>query len=310
MGALVELFGVDGSHYVLSGPGAGDQGLYLGTDPQGLYDSPVETTYKSGAFEIGGKLTKVTRRYRNLMLSIGAYAFGPEEWAEADSNIRKAFEYELDPWDPNATPTTLRITTDRSGPRELGVFMSESPVMEMSTDPFDYEHSELPVALVAPEPDWQSPADVESVTFTGTSGEQFITLSNPTPLPMMHTWVVAGRATGVALPDFSWTGPKYARVPGVDQATGKDHSARMITIDVVEQDGGGVTAEVDRMKIPFRNKANSMRLMAKMKGNRLLYKVPPYTPPTQVPVWVTGAQPGLTVTCIQPRLWPRPWGLE
>lgn len=309
MGALVELFGVDGSHYVLSGPGAGDQGLYLGTDPQGLYDSPVETTYKSGAFEIGGKLTKVTRRYRNLMLSIGAYAFGPEEWAEADSNIRKAFEYELDPWDPNAMPTILRVTTDRSGPRELRVFMSESPVMEMSTDPFDYEHSELPVALVAPEPDWQSPAEVESVTFTGTSGEQFITLSNPTPLPMMHTWIIAGQGT-VGLPDFSWTGPKYARVPGVDQATGKDHSSRMLTLQVLPEDAGGVTAEVDRMKIPFRNKANSMRPTAAMRGNRLLYKVPPYTPPTQVPVYVTAAQPGLTVTCIQPRLWPRPWGLE
>lgn len=309
MGALVELFGVDGSHYVLSGPGAGDDGLYLGVDPQGLYDSPVETVYKSGAFEIGGKLTKVTRRYRNVMLPIGAYAYSPDEWAEADSNVRKAFDYELDPYDPNASPTVLRVTTDRSGPRELRVFMSESPVMEMSTDPWDYEHSLLPVALIAPQPDWEAPADVSSYVCEGTSGQGSVTLSNPTPLPMMHTWVIAGQGT-VALPDFSWTGPKYARVPGVDQSSGKDHSARMLTIAVLPEDGGGVTAEVNRMKIPFRNAANSMRPTAAMKGNRLLYKVPPYTPPTEVPVWVTAAQPGLTVSCIQPRLWPRPWGME
>ena len=307
MGALVELFGVDGSHHPLSGDGV--ENIYLGTSPQGLYDSPVETSYKSGAFEIGGKLTKVTRRYRNLMLPIGSYAHSPDEWAEADSQVRKAFDYELDPWDPDANPAIIRITTDRSGPRELGVFMSESPVMEMETDPWDYEHSLLPVMLIAPDPDWQSPADVSEVTFTGTSGEQFVTVSNPTPLPMMHTWIIAGQGT-VALPDFSWTGPKYARVPGVDLASGKDHSERMLTIDSLPEDGGGITAEVDRMKIPFRNVVNSMRPTAAMRGNRLLYKVPPYTPPTQLPVWVTGAQPGLKVSCIQPRLWPRPWGGE
>lgn len=307
MGALVELFGVDGSRHVLSGEGT--ENIYLGTSPQGLYDSPVETTYKSGAFEIGGKLTKVTRRYRNLMLPIGAYGDTPDEWAEADSAIRAAFEYSLDPWDPDAKPAIIRVTTDRSGPREIGVFMSESPVMEMDTDPWDYTHSLLPVALIAPDPDWQSPADVSSVTFSGTSGEQFVTIWNPTPLPMMHTWVIAGQGT-VALPDVSWTGPKNARVPGVDQATGKDHSTRMLTLEIKAEDGGGATAEVDRMKIPFRNKANSMRLVAAMRGNRLLYKVPPKTPPTQLPVWVTNAQPGLTVSCIQQRLWPRPWGLE
>lgn len=307
MGALVELFGVDGSHHVLSGEGV--ENIYLGTSPQGLYDSPVETTYKSGAFEIGGKLTKVTRRYRSLMLPIAAYAYDPEEWAEADSQIRKCFDYEIDPWDPNANPAIIRITTDRSGPRELGVFMSESPVMEMETDPHGYEHSVLPVPLIAPEPDWKSPAEVSSATFADTSGQQMVTISNPTPLPMMHTWIIAGVGT-VALPDFSWTGPKYGRVPGVDQATGKDHSERMLTIEVLPEDGGGITAEVDRMKIPFRNVVNSMRPTAASRGNRLLYKVPPYTPPTQVPVWVTGAQPGLTVSCVQPRLWTRPWGTE
>ena len=307
MGALVELFGVDGSRIVLSGDGV--ENIYLGTSPQGLYDSPVETNYKSGAFEIGGKLTKVTRRYRNLLLPIGAYANTPDEWAEADSAIRKAFDYELDPWDPDAKPAVLRVTTDMSGSRDLGVFMSESPVMDMETDPHNYELSLLPVALIAPDPDWQSPADVSEVTFTGTSGEEFVTIANPTPLPMMHTWVIAGVGT-VALPDFSWTGPKYARVPGVDLASGRDHSERMLTIEVLLEDGGGITAEVDRMKIPFRNFVNSMRPTAAMRGNRLLYKVPPYTPPTQVPVWVTGATPGLKVSCIQPRLWPRPWGLE
>lgn len=323
MGATVELFGVDGSHYVLAGDGAGDDGIYLGTDPQGLYDSPVTVTSKSGAFEIGGKPTKVTRRIREVMLPLGAYAYTPDDWAEADSKIRKAFDYEVDPWDPDATPTRLRVTTDESGSRDLFLLMTESPVMDLSTDPHDYEHSLLPVVCAAHQPDWFEPPVISPVHWLGettpgelpgTSGEGTVWIENPTPLPMMHTWVISGQGT-VALPDFSWTGPKYARVPGVDLASGKDDSERMLTLTpLTEADGGGAVVEVDRMKIPIRNKAGAngegSNIAGRMGGRRLLHKVPPYTPPTQLPVWATAAQPGLRVELIMKRLWPRPWGLE
>lgn len=318
MGAKVELFGVDGSYFCLSGEGGGEQGVYLGTSPAGLYDTDVKVTYKSGAFEIGGKPTKKTINYRELVLGLGAYAYSPEEWATIDSQIRKAFDYEVDPWDPEATASRLRVTGVNSAPRDLMVLLSQSPVMDMETDPHDYEHSLLPVTLIAGQPNWfeedwlgdeacPSHWELES----GTSGEGTVWISNPTDQPMMHTWVINGPAGAIfGLPDFSWTGPKYARVPGVDFKSGRDDSERMYTTPaLVSADGGGATLEVDRMRLPIRSFADT-NMAGRTNGRRLLYKVPPYTPPTEIPVYVTNAAPGSGVVLRQPRLWSRPWGLE
>ncbi|MFC9769037.1 hypothetical protein [Rhodococcus jostii] len=312
MGAKVELFGVDGSYFCLSGDGGGDQGVYLGTSPAGLCDAPVKVTYKSGAFEIGGTPVKKTIHYRELVLGLGAYAYSAEQWALVDSQLRKAFDYEVDPWDPNATAARLRVTTDQSGSRDLLVLLSESPVMDMDTDPHDYEHSLLPVTLVAGQPMWFQEDVIDSWELTsGSAGSGTVTIANPTDQPMLHTWVINGPAGATfSLPDVSWTGPRYARVPGVDHTSGRDDSERIYTTPtLVSEDGGGATVEVDRMRLPIRSLTNT-NMAGRTGGRRLLYKVPPYTPPTEVPVSVTGGAPGSGVVLRQPRLWSRPWGLE
>lgn len=63
------------------------------------------------------------------------------------------------------------------------------------------------------------------------------------------------------------------------------------------------------MKIPVRSFSNT-NIAGRTNGKRLVYKVPPYTPPTEIPVYVTGASPGAGVQLRMPRLWSRPWGLE
>lgn len=41
--ALIEVEGIDGSHWVICGEGQGGEGVELGTSPTGLYDTPVQT---------------------------------------------------------------------------------------------------------------------------------------------------------------------------------------------------------------------------------------------------------------------------
>ncbi|WP_029931088.1 hypothetical protein [Nocardia otitidiscaviarum] len=315
--ATVELHGCDGSYWCLSGDGAGEQGVVLGTNPQGLYDAPVRVTMRRGAFEVGGHPVKVDRPHREIDIGLGAFSDDPEEWAEIDSRLRMAFDYEVDPWDPDASPARLSITTPRSGTRWLDVLLLESPIMSMDTDPWDYGHSLLPVTLVAPQPMWrendwlgdaQYPAGWEIEGVSSGSGE--VWLSNPTDRPMAHEWVITG--DGIAtLPDFSWTGPKGARVIGVDFRSGRDDSGRALTLPPIgEVNGHGAVCRTNRMRIPLEDFTNT-NITGLMGGNRLLYVVPPYTTPTAVPVSassVTSAKFGILAR--QPRYWSRPWGLE
>lgn len=313
----VELHGCDGSYFCLSGDGAGEQRVYLGTGPQGLYDAPVKVSMKRSAFEIGGKPTAPVRPHREMLIGLGAVGDTPEEWAEADSAIRMAFDYEVDPWDPAAKPARLDITTQRSGTRSMHVLMSESPVMAMDTDPWDYGHSLLPVTLVAPqpmpfEPDWlgddEHPAGWEMSG--ASSGTGTVWLRNPTDRPMKLSWIITGDGEA-RIPDFSWTGAKGARVPGVDFRTGRDDSGRMLwTPPIGAVNGHGARANTDRMLIPLVDFTDT-NLTGLWGGNRLLNEVPPYTDWTEVPVEarnVTSATFGILAR--QPRLWSRPWGLE
>ncbi|MGW6699645.1 hypothetical protein [Nocardia sp. NPDC055049] len=313
----VELFGCDGSYFCLSGDGAGDQNVVLGTNPQGLYDAPVRVSMKRGAFEIGGKPSKVDRPHRELDLGLGAYSDDPEEWAEIDSALRMAFDYEVDPWDPEATSARLAITTDRSGTRWLDVLLLESPLMNLDTDPWDYGHSLLPVKLVASQPMWyqddwtgddEHPAGWMISGASSGTGEVWV--CNPTDRPMAHSVIVTGDGRA-HIGDVSWTGPKGARVPGVDFRSGRDDSDRMVvTTPIGTVNGHGLRANVDRMKIPFVDFTNT-NVTGLMGGNRLLYVVPPYTPWTLIPVAASEVtSPSFGILYRQPRLWSRPWGLE
>ncbi|WP_280442225.1 hypothetical protein [Nocardia brasiliensis] len=316
--ATVELHGCDGSYWCLAGDGAGEQGVVLGTAPQGLYDAPVKVTMRRGAFEIGAKPAKIDRPHREIDLPLGAFSDDPEEWADIDSRLRMAFDYEVDPWDPAAGPARLSITTPRrSGRRWLDVLLLESPIMAMDTDPWDYGHSDLPATLVAPQPMWREddwlgdaehPAGWQIEGASSGTGE--VWLCNPCDRPMAHEWVITG--DGIAhLPDFSWTGPKGRRVPGVDFRTGRDDSGRVLNLPPIGAvNGHGATCRTDRMRIPLEDKTGT-NITGLMGGNRLLYVVPPYTPWTAVPVSassVTSAKFGILAR--QPRYWSRPWGLE
>ncbi len=314
---IVELYGCDGSYFCLSGPNAGEQGVYLGTDPEGLYDAPVKVAMKRSAFEIGGKPTAPVRPHREMLIGLGAVGDTGEEWAAVDSAVRMAFDYEVDPWDPEAEPARLDVTTT-SGTRSMHVLMSESPVMKMETDPWDYGHSLLPVTLVGPQPMWDAgdwlgdaehPAGWQLSGAASGSGEVWV--RNPTDRPMKHVWLITGDGEA-RLSDFSWTGAKGARVPGIDFKSKRDDSGRMLWTPLIGAvNGHGARANTDRVNgIPLEDLTGT-NITGLWGGNRLLYEVPPYTDWTSLPVQARNVtSPTFGILCRQPRLWSRPWGLE
>ncbi|MDJ0404039.1 phage tail protein [Rhodococcus erythropolis] len=301
--AKVEVFGVDKSYFCLAGPGQGDEGVYLSTNPTGFYDAPVSTIYKSSAFQIGSSYRGKRINQREMVFGVEVLGDSKEEWEDNDSRWRMAWDYEVDPWDVDATQTRMRITTDRSGSRDLWLRLLQQPDFSSDKDPRLTNHGRVPMTVIASEPMWFQRDVLSSWKLTaGTSGAGTVMMSNPTDQPMYAKWHVTapGRWT---LPDFSWIGPKRARRPG-----GK-YPTRTVELPLLSAGEGGATVDLDPMKLMVRNVEGS-NLIARMQGRYFMHKIPPYTPPTPVPVSVTGAVPGAGVILRMPRLWSRPWGLE
>ncbi len=304
--AKVEIFGVDDSHFVIAGPGMSER-IFMGTDVKGIYDAPVTTKYKSSAFQKGS--TYQGKKYEQRDITFGVHLKGetPEDWEDLDSRWRAAWDYEKDPWDPASQLTKMSITTDRSGKRSLYLALSESIVFESKHDPHLTRTSVVPMAVTAAQPFWFEDK-WEDASFdyfeTGASGttDGFVTVANPTDQPMYLKWVVTrGKWT---IPDFSWTGKKYHRIPG------GAWSNRKITLPMLNDTNGGARIDLDPMKLMIRDFGN-VNLIGQMNGLRFMHKIPPFTPSTELPVRVENAPiGGARVEIYCPRRWSRAWGMQ
>ena len=88
------------------------EGVFLAADQvDNIYDAPVKTTWKSGAFQVGSTQKAVKYLHRDMMLGFhikeNAHSYELNE-----SSFRQIFSYQIDPWDPAATPTTLAVQTN------------------------------------------------------------------------------------------------------------------------------------------------------------------------------------------------------
>ncbi|WP_280465237.1 hypothetical protein [Nocardia brasiliensis] len=303
--ALVELFG-NGEHLVLNGPGVSDT-LFIPKDGlKGILDAPVTTIYKSSAFQKGS--TFLGKKYQQREISLAVYVRGetPEDWQDQDDRLRAMFDYDIDPWDPDSTLTKLSVTTSMSGKRSLWVALKESPTADYSKDPHIVKNAVATFVLVAPQPFWfedkweDAPFDYFETGSSGTS-EGFVTIANPTPLPMHLRWVVTrGKWT---IPDYSWIGKKHQRVPGGEWAN------RKITLPLLTEVNGGARITVKRSEELMIRDFFNTNLAGQMNGIFFQHLVPPFTPETNLPVKVEEAPTGgsrIEVYC--EHRWPRAWG--
>jgi hypothetical protein len=298
----IEIFGQNDEYLCVHGESAGDRGVFLAErGVMGIYDSPEKQTWKSGARQIGSKQVNRKILARDMDLQFICKETPTHSAEENESYLVQAIGYGLDAWDDDAAYARLRVTTDVSGWRDLDIVQYEEPDLKTDQDPIMHQLLKPVLKLRSGNPDWYQD-DVISERFFNADGWGEVVVENPTPRPMLHKWVVT-QATWT-LPDFSWRGPKGGRYPG------GVHAGRYIACPEVTAGDGGMTIDLDMTELMARS-ANNTNILARFGGKYFQYPIPPYTQKTTLPVFVENVpDEGALVQLIQPRRWPRPWGLE
>lgn len=278
---------------------------------KGIWDAPVETTSKGGAFQVGSAPKAVKWLHRDMMLGFHITETRDRSFEDNESDFRGIFGYEEDEWDDNPEPTTLHIDTEKSGERRLDLMMYDTPVFEPVIDPIQQQHGNLILKVRAHQPMWYQPDHrtrfpaQDDPQYGATSASGFIEVSNPTDRPMKVKWILTRAQWNI--PDFSWKGAKYSRRPG---GVYKD---RIIPMQPITSDQGGAVISLDTAKdlmVRDHNFTNALPALLP-NGQHFINVIPPYTPKTLLPISYTGAPAGGALAIlVQPRLWTRPWGQE
>lgn len=290
-----------GPEVVVSGEGAGEQGIALGEDQvKGIYDAPTETEWSRARRQRGGSLRGIENPERLMTLGFHTSGERGEEWGEVDDLLRSLFSYGLDEWYPEDDLAQLVIESE-SDLRSLRVQMSKEPEFSPKIDPAKQKYGNVFYQLTAGQPMWESPETVTAWETAGTSGTGTITVSNPTDQVMFPTWVLTPGTWTV--PDVAWVGPPRRRTVA---------DARTIPLKPVTSGMGGLSIRCDPMRVTFVDQAGT-NVMGQVAGDYYLvnFEIPPYTPATELPISVTAAPSGgARAELHQPRLWSRPWGLQ
>lgn len=316
----VTLTSPDGEEMAVHPEHMATHGVYLAEDQVkgDIIDAPVKTEWDSTVKQEGGTQRGVDWEYRDV--DFGFHVTDNKITAEeADSMLRMMFDYEEDEWDPNPNRQTRMDLEVIGGPfsgslRSLDLLMHDTPETEFARDPFQDQYINPQLHLRAGQPMWYQDTVITSFDWKDEDVEPgavvhgFVEIENPTDRAMRHTWVVSGpEGLKVSLPDVSWVGRRGAR-----QIAGP-HPDRMIPLpEVTAESGSGyrVTLERGKVMVEDLNGTNAMGRMP-IPGMTFLYRIPPYTRKTLLPVRVDHAPyGGGRIELRAPMLWSRPYGLE
>lgn len=295
--ALVELEGVNGESFTLSGLGMGDRGVWLGTDVTGIYDAPVKTLHSSHAFQTGSTYRGKRNLQRDLVFGVWTTDDNTTSWEDGDSQWRKAWDYSRD--------AKLWITVDSSR-RYLKLRLAEQPQVTMERDPRLLGRAQVVMTCVANDPWWYEEEVTDSwVATTDTTGGSTetgtVTVANPSDVPIWLQWIVQapGKPT---LPDFSFGSNRYERAV-------IDADRQVVMPELIP----GEHIYVDTDEEATNGQVNSSldtEVYLRMNGVTFCYPIPPYTDPIDLPVAMSRAPAGSGIQVRQPRPWSRPWGLQ
>lgn len=283
MKTIVELEGVNGEWFTLAGQGAGEQGVWLGTEVEGIYDAPVKTIWTEHAHQIGASYAGMRNLRRDITFTAVVVDTPDQPWEDSDSAWRKAWSYTRD----------CRLWIETEGSRRfLNLRLSEQPLFKPEHDPHQRRVEKVFMTCIAGDPWWYEDDETDTWTLnTGTSGSGTVTVSNPTDQEIWLKWVLQGPGRWV-LPDFSWKTDSWAN--------------RLISmpLQVVGQE---FRVDTDPFEDQLRDN-NGSQVWALMNGVTFLHSVPAYTDPIEIPVSVSNATSGVGLQVRCPRTWSRPWG--
>lgn len=289
--AKIEIFGVHGEVFCISGPGRGEQGVLLAPKLKGMIDAPVKSLWLPGAF--GQVFVDFRWERRDIVFTVTIFADDgdSELWRTIDSNWRFAFDY--------VKESTIRFTTS-DGYRDLKVRLLEEPKAYESAgwegkDPALYATSTVVMTVAAELPFFVGPSDIIPWEADTQTGKKSFTMNVDCDVPVWPKWTLTDQATW-RLPDFSWGNEEFGR--------GVADSGRTVPLPFLPK-GAGCVADSDP-RVQTLLAANRMNLQGLWAGKDLLYPIAGGTY-KKIPVKVTGATEGFAMKLEVPKWYTRPW---
>lgn len=279
----IELHGQDGSVWYIHGDRAGAQGVALLEGASGFWEAPVTSVWMQGAFQEGATYVGYRTEPLDVVLPIAVRGDSATEWHINDSKFRNALG--------SPDEEFVLVARSVSGTRRLTLRLTEAPEIVGDYDPAVSRVSRYVVQARAGWPRWVGGTATSTWSTSSASGSGTVTIQNPTDTWVYVQWVCSAPGKWV-LPDYSWPDPLI--------------SGRLITTPTL-----GVGQDLSIDTYPFHEHyvaADGHNIAGRFGGVLFLHPVPPHTPPTEVPVSVTGATGGGSVQVRIPMNFRKPRG--
>lgn len=279
----------------ISGDQAGDEGVELRDKPQNLVDAPHQTFWTDNGFRQVFQTDRFKRRDITISLNIWSPSDDPDDWRDIDSQIRMALGNYRD---------TFKLFAETSdGVRFLQLQLLQEPKAYEAgewegKDPHLYAASTITFTAAAPIPFWIGDTLVDKCTFTGTSGTQYVTVSNPGDVAVFLRWRVPASCL-VTLPDWSWGSNVFGRA--------SEDAAR--TWAAPQLYAGENTIFDSMPDMPVAIASNKAPVRYRCNGAPI-YPVAPHTKPTQVPVTLVSGPANSTIYVENDQWFSRLWGVS
>lgn len=303
MGAAptVELEGVNGQMFTLSGPGAGAQGVTLKTNIEGLYDAPVKPIYTSHANERGSTYQGKRDLQRDIQFGVSVLG-AAGTWEDLDSAWRLAFDY------GNRT-ARLWVQTEKSR-RYIDIALSREPEV---VDPFKGHalgYTRIVMHCVAADPNWyDTPETFSWVAPTDTTdgstvnGTIAVPYTNPTSGPIWPQWVAQGAlGTRWIIPDYSFGDDRKKRAVA-------DADRRIMMPLLISGEHLYIDTDESAKHEQVRSSLDT-QIYLRMNGVSFIYPIPAGRQQTNFNVSVSKAPAGVGIQLRLIRPYSRPWGLR
>lgn len=289
--AKIEVFGIHGEYFCVSGEGAGEQGVILQPKMKGAIDAPVKSLWLPGSY--GQTFVDFRWERREVIFTVTIYSDDgdAESWHSIDSKWRFAWDY--------VKETTVRFTTS-DGYRELKLRMIEEPEAYESgewegKDPHLYGASTVVMTTAAELPFFVGPSDFYEWEGQTAKGRTSFKLNVECDVPVWPKWTLTDQARW-RLPDFSFGNEEYGR--------GITDMGRTVELPFLPK-GAGCKVDTDPRNQTLLAE-NRINLQGLWKGKDLLYPIAGGTY-SSIPVSVRDAVEGYALRLEVPKWYTRPW---
>lgn len=281
----IELTGVDGSYWCLSGPGMGQQGVTISPNIQNFADAPVKTLWVPGPY--GEQYVGKRVQRREMVFTVQAFdESDPDNWATIDSMWRWAWDYDNE--------CTMTVTTS-DGVRTINLRLLEAPKAWGNKDPHLTADNPVVMTTAAEFPYWIEPSTLTEWSSPNTNDQELFPIKNDGDVPVWIKWTLTDLALW-QIPDFSWGNPMYARA--------SQDAGRTLWLPQL-QAGESVVVDSDP-RVQTIVAANDSPVQHRWSGNDLLYPLMPGAY-GEIPLVLSQSTRGGVAELEVPRWFSRPW---